>query len=118
MVQKRAEIYPNSTFFQCFKDGINIVEDVVSSVQKEAGCDSLEIIRSLVVNFCKFTCYNSKIELLLRYISQHFSWTYFRYKHTAKEMFFVVVIVWRVDERIYFELLLVLSAVYDGVGSK
>ena len=118
MIKQWSKIDPNPSIFQRPQDRVYIIKDVVGSIQEEASCNPLEVFRPLVINLSKLSSHYSEIELLLRNVSQLLSWRNVRDKYTTEDVCFVVVVLRRVNKRINFELLFLLSTVDNEVGTE
>ena len=59
--KQRSEVDPNASFLQCTENCINIVKNIVSSVQKETSRYSIELFRSLLVHFLELPAYDCEL---------------------------------------------------------
>ena len=68
MKKQRPEIDPNASFLQSLVNGVDIVKNIVGSVQKETSSDTIELLKSLTIDILKLTTYYGKVRLILSHI--------------------------------------------------
>lgn len=101
MIEKGAEIHPNSSFFQTFLNSIYVIEDVVGCVDKKARSKSIKNFRFFRVNVYELAGSDGEIGSLLDDFLRH----KIRNQNTTESIVFILIIVHRMYEGVYLELL-------------
>ena len=114
MIEQWAKIDPDSSFFQCYSNCINIVKYVVCCIKEEACSDALKGLWSLIVYWGELSSTYTKIHI----VCQCWSRGNFRYFNAPKDIFLIVVIRGRMYEWVYLKLFLLFRAINNKVWTK